>query len=164
MCVHMYTYFLILLRGSRSNGTLVVMSTPAPRCWFLSCLLACFSAPHPWHMELPRLGVESKLQLPATATPDPSRICNLHHSSQQCQILNSLSEARDRTHPHGSYSALLTAEPRRELLDVDFQVPFFTKRNWGFLEKLLILRIGKRNYKMNLEHGLAPGSETVFKE
>ena len=25
-------------------------------------------------------------------------ICNLHHSSQQCQIFNPLSEARDRTH------------------------------------------------------------------
>ena len=38
------------------------------------------------HMEVPRLRVESDLQLPAyttaTATPDPSRICNLHPSSQ----------------------------------------------------------------------------------
>ena len=33
----------------------------------------------------------------ATATSDPSHICELHHSSQQCQILHSLSEARDRT-------------------------------------------------------------------
>ena len=43
-------------------------------------------------MEVPRLGVKLKLQLPAyttaTATPDPSCICDLHHhSSQQCQIL-----------------------------------------------------------------------------
>ena len=49
-----------------------------------------------------RLGVESELlQLPAyitaTATSDPSRICDLHHSSQQCQILNPLGKARDRT-------------------------------------------------------------------
>ena len=32
--------------------------------------------PHPWHMEVPRLGAESELQLPAytiaTATPDLS--------------------------------------------------------------------------------------------
>jgi len=52
-------------------------------------------------MEVPRLGVESELLLPAyaraTATQDPSRICNLHHSSQQHQILNPLSEARGRT-------------------------------------------------------------------
>ena len=34
----------------------------------------------------------------ATATPDLSRICGLHHSLWQCQILDPLSEARDRTH------------------------------------------------------------------
>ena len=53
-------------------------------------------------MEVPRLGAESELQLPAYATAiatwDLSRICDLHHSSWQCQILNSLREARDRTH------------------------------------------------------------------
>ena len=32
-----------------------------------------------------------------TSTQDPSLICNLHHSSQQRQIPNPLSEARDRT-------------------------------------------------------------------
>jgi len=31
----------------------------------------------------------------ATAMPDPSHICDLHHSSWQCQILNPLSKARD---------------------------------------------------------------------
>ena len=53
-------------------------------------------------MEVPRLGVESELQLmaytTATATWDPCYVCNLHHSSQQCRILNPLSKARDRTH------------------------------------------------------------------
>ena len=29
--------------------------------------------------------------------PDPSLICDLHHSSRQCQILNPLIAARDRT-------------------------------------------------------------------
>ena len=33
----------------------------------------------------------------ATAMPDLSHVCYLHHSSWQCQILNSLSEARDWT-------------------------------------------------------------------
>ena len=41
------------------------------------------------------------LQLPAyttaTATQDPSRICNLHHSSRQCWKLTLLSEARGQT-------------------------------------------------------------------
>ena len=53
-------------------------------------------------MEIPRLGVESELQLPAytiaTATPDLSRVYDLHHSSHQSmRILNPLSEARDQT-------------------------------------------------------------------
>ena len=59
--------------------------------------------PHMQHMELPRLGVELELQLPAyttaTATRDRSCVCELHHSSQQQRrILNPPSEARDRTH------------------------------------------------------------------
>ena len=52
-------------------------------------------------MEVPRLGVQLELQLPAYATVtamlDLSRICDLHHSSWQHQILNPLSEARDHT-------------------------------------------------------------------
>ena len=52
-------------------------------------------------MEIPRLGVEPELQLPAYTTapamPDPSCVCDLHHSSQQGRILNPLSEARDQT-------------------------------------------------------------------
>ena len=56
---------------------------------------------HLQHVEVPRLGVQSELQLlayaTATATRDPSHICNLHHSSWRCWILNPLSEVRDRT-------------------------------------------------------------------
>ena len=52
-------------------------------------------------MEIPVLGVKSKLQLlvytRATAMPDPSHICHLHHILQQCRILNPLNEARDQT-------------------------------------------------------------------
>jgi len=51
-------------------------------------------------MEIPRLGVESELQLlayaTATATRDPSHICD--HSSWQCWIPNPLSKTRDQTH------------------------------------------------------------------
>ena len=64
-------------------------------------LSSLFLGPHPWHMEVPRLGVESDLQLwayaTATATQDPSHICDLHHSSWQHQILNPLGKARDQT-------------------------------------------------------------------
>ena len=54
-----------------------------------------------WHMEVPRLVVESELQLlaytTARAMPDLSCVCDLHHSSWQYQILNPLSKARDQT-------------------------------------------------------------------
>ena len=56
---------------------------------------------HLQHMEVSGLGVQSELQLPAyitaTATPDPSCICDLHLSSLHHQILNPLSRTRDRT-------------------------------------------------------------------
>ena len=52
-------------------------------------------------MEVPRLGLESELQLLAYATPtavqDLSRVGDLHHSSQLRQIPDPLREARDRT-------------------------------------------------------------------
>ena len=58
-----------------------------------------FLGPHLQLMEVPRLGVELELQLPAfdtaTATRDPNYVCDLHHSSWQRRILNTLSEARD---------------------------------------------------------------------
>ena len=57
--------------------------------------------PYPRHMEVPRLGVETELQLPAyataTATRDPSCVFDLRHSSRQHQILNPRSQARDQT-------------------------------------------------------------------
>ena len=60
--------------------------------------------PHVRNTEVPRLGIELELQLlaysTATATPDLSQVCNLHHRSWQCQIHDPLSEARDWTHIH----------------------------------------------------------------
>ena len=53
-------------------------------------------------MEVPKLRVESELQLPAyttvTAMWVPSHVCDLHHKSHQLWILNPLSGARDRTY------------------------------------------------------------------
>ena len=64
-------------------------------------------------MEVPRLGVKLELQLPAyaTAVPDPSSIYNPYHSSQQCQIVNPLSEAMDQTNNLMDTSGFVTAEP-----------------------------------------------------
>ena len=78
-----------------------------------------FKGPHPRYMEVPRLRVESELQLPiyitATATWDPSHICDLHHNSWWCQSLNPLSEARDQT-SSWIVVGFVTAEPQWELL------------------------------------------------
>ena len=54
----------------------------------------CFSGLQ--NMEIPKLVVQSELQLSAytTATQDLSLVFDLHYRSQQCQILNPLSEAR----------------------------------------------------------------------
>ena len=64
-----------------------------------------FLGPHPWHMEVLRLGEGANWSnscrptatATATAMPYPSCICDLYHSSRQCRILNPLSEAKDRT-------------------------------------------------------------------
>ena len=60
-----------------------------------------FLGPHLGHMEVPRLGVELELQplvyTTATATQDPSLVCDLYHRSRQRHILNLLSKAGDRT-------------------------------------------------------------------
>ena len=69
--------------------------------FLLSLFLPFFLRLHLWHVEVPRLGVELELQplayARATATPDPSYVCDLHHGSWQRRILNPLSEARGRT-------------------------------------------------------------------
>ena len=60
-----------------------------------------FLGQRPQHMEVPRLGVELELELPAyttaTATPDPScvRICAAHRNAGS---FNPLSETRDCIH------------------------------------------------------------------
>ena len=57
--------------------------------------------PHLWHMEVPRLGVEWDLQLPAYATApamqDPCHVCDLYRSSCQRRNLNPLSKTRHGT-------------------------------------------------------------------
>ena len=60
-----------------------------------SCFVCLFRL-HPWHMVVPKLGVESELQLPANTTAMATQdVNNLRHSSRQHQILNPLSKAKD---------------------------------------------------------------------
>ena len=68
---------------------------------FIYLFIFVFLGLHLRHMDVPRLGVDSELQLLAyttgTAMPDPSYVCNLHPSSRQGRILNPLSKFSDRT-------------------------------------------------------------------
>ena len=77
-----------------ANSTTVSIGVHVSFLFVCSCL-------GPWHTEVPQVRVELELQLPAyttaTAKPDPSQVCNQHHSSQLYWILNPLSKARDRT-------------------------------------------------------------------
>ena len=88
------------------KGTHSIMATRMPWgsksvSFFFFFSFFIFLGLHLQHMEVPRLGAESELRLPAyatvTAMPDPSRVCELHHSSQQCRIHKPLSKARDQT-------------------------------------------------------------------
>ena len=87
------------LRSDTLEPVLIKRGFPSPGSFFFFFLLL---GPHLHHMEVPRLRVESELQLPAYTTaiamPDPSHIYDLCCSLQQCWILNPLSEARDQTH------------------------------------------------------------------
>ena len=91
---------------------------------FSNFFFFCFLGPHPQHIVIPRLGVKSEWQLPAyttdTAMPDPSLICNLHHSSWQHQIRYQLSEARDWTHIHMDTSQVHYHWAIGELLFLNF--------------------------------------------
>ena len=80
----------------------MVQKGRAYKCFgYFSLFFFVFLGPHPQHIEVPKLGVESQLQLLAytlaTATPDPSHVWDLNRSSQQHWILNPLSEWRNRT-------------------------------------------------------------------
>ena len=77
-------------------GWAIAWSLDASLYFYLFIYLFYFLGLHLQHVEVLRLGIESKLQplayATATAMPDPSHGCDLHHSSQQCQILSPLSE------------------------------------------------------------------------
>ena len=88
---------------------------------FLFFIFFGFLGLHLRHVEVSSPGVELQLQplayARATATPEPSCVCDLHHSSWRCWILNPLSEARDRTFDIRLLVGfiIVTAEPQWDL-------------------------------------------------
>ena len=79
------------------------------------------------HMEVPRLGIESELQLQAyttaTVTCDLIRICNLHHSSWQRRILHPLSGPGIKLVSLWMLVRFVSTEPRWECLSFTFVKP-----------------------------------------
>ena len=52
-------------------------------CLFVCLFVFTYLRPHPWHMDRGRIRAAA-----ATVARDPSRVCKLQHSLQQCWILN----------------------------------------------------------------------------
>ena len=86
MCV----YWGKVRKGKKLVEDMTLTCVQCPNACLLAFLFVflffCFLG-HLQHMEVPRLGVELELQLQvyatAKATPDPSRVCDLCHSSWQ---------------------------------------------------------------------------------
>ena len=99
-----------------------------------------FLVPRPQDMEVPRLGVELELRLPAyttaTAMPDPSRVYNLHHSSWQCRIGSLTHRVRPGIETASSWMLVrfVSTEPQQELPS-----PFLKRQRYkGESEKSMI--------------------------
>ena len=106
--------------------------------FFPFCL---FLGPHSGHMEVPGLGVESELQLLAypmgPTAPNLSRVCKLHHSSLQGQILNPSEQGQGlNLCPQGyqSDSLPLSHNGNSILLNHDGKMSLFTFLPELFLE------------------------------
>ena len=101
-CLKIYLFFFFfffLVSKNPLSSPTPILSILGPSNWvywsfyiFMLCfVLFCFVfLPQVWHMEVPRLGAESELQptayATATAMSDQSTVCDLCHSSRQCQI------------------------------------------------------------------------------
>ena len=110
--IHSYTYILFLNIISHHGlpqeiGYSSLCCTVGPYClffffFFFFLFFGLFLGPCLWHMEVPQArgqigAAVAYATATATAAWDPSCIFELHHSSQQCWILNPLSKARDGT-------------------------------------------------------------------
>ena len=103
--------------------------TPSSFFLFFFSSFFFFLEPHLWHMEVPRLGGESELQLPAyttaIATWGLSCICDLYHSSRQCQILKPTGQGQGlNLCPHGYWLGSLPLSHHGNSLSIIFYLNF----------------------------------------
>ena len=101
--VFVYICSLLPSTGDQKNDLPLQLHLNGKTSSWWNFFFFVFLGPHSWHVEVPRLGGESELQLPAyatataTATWDLSHICDLCLRSWKHQIINPLSVARDWT-------------------------------------------------------------------
>ena len=122
-------------------------SIPLPRCTiicsFYLFIYFCFLGLHPRHVEVPRLGFESELQLPTytttTAMQDPGCICGLHNSSWQHGMLNPLSEVRDGTYNLMVLVRFISVMPRWGLVFVCLWLILINPVWWPFRSTVPLL-------------------------
>ena len=95
-------FIFILMDTSVIGFRCATMRTPSFFFFFFFCLFCLFRAT-PVAYGGSQAGGLIGAYTTATAMPDPSRLCDLHHSSWQCWILDPLSKARGlNLQPHGS--------------------------------------------------------------
>ena len=75
--------FLVIFVEEGERHVLLLCHLNSASVLLIFCFLLLLG-PHPWHKDVPRLGVKSELQLlaTATATQELSHVCCIHHSSQ----------------------------------------------------------------------------------
>ena len=121
----LFLYFLLISQAfqfifchSAENTTcfMVCSMLTSSESFSVFLLSFFFLGPHPQHMEVPRLrvGAVATILYHRHATPHLSCVCNLHHSSQQCRILNPLRKARGQICVLMDTSQI-SAEPQRKL-------------------------------------------------
>ena len=96
-------WFCLINRTLKFNfGPFIGAAISFPLLFLFFSFLSFFFRATPTAYGKSQAGVKLELQLlayvTATATPDQRCICDLHHSSQQCQIFNPLSGTREKTH------------------------------------------------------------------
>ena len=88
-------------QGSHDGQPLLGQRQESGLTGTISLLFFCLFRAAPTAYGGSQLRVKLEPQLPAyttaTATPEWSLVCDLHHSSRQCRIFNPLSKAMDQT-------------------------------------------------------------------
>ena len=140
---------------------------PSVSVSFFTFIFCLFRAT-PTAQRAPRLGVESELQLlayaTATARPDPTHSCDLHHSSRQCQSLNPLSKAGIEPATSWILVRFITVEPQQELLKMKSSSKVLSFLLWSLIKGTrTYVGVGKKeDVHFNFSHQIICPFPTYF--